>query len=96
MKGMIFNKQSFYIKEENGKYTASINVEERYASSWNDPFNPDATIIIPKTYYYTYYCEYDESAGQWFVYGSKEHSRLMIKEDDVRSLKKLMPLTSTF
>jgi uncharacterized membrane protein YvbJ len=80
MNDMIFDKQSFSIKEENGIYTASINVEERYASSWNDPSDPDAAITIPKTYYYTYYCEYDEEAGQWFVYDSKEHEGLTIKE----------------
>jgi hypothetical protein len=80
MEDMIFDKHSFSIKEENGIYTARIKVEEHYASGWNDPFDLDAAITIPKTYYYSYYCEYDESAGQWFVYESKEHEGLTIKE----------------
>ncbi|MCA1055269.1 hypothetical protein LCM10_09765 [Rossellomorea aquimaris] len=75
---MIFDRQSFSIEEENGGYKASINVEEHYASSWNDPSDPDVADFIPKIYYYTYYCEYDEAEAKWVVYDAKEHDRLTI------------------
>jgi uncharacterized membrane protein YvbJ len=73
LKDMIFDEQSLEVQEENGTYKASIDVEELYASSWNDPADPDAAETIPKTYHYTYYCEYDEDAREWVVYDSEEH-----------------------
>ncbi|MFL8936323.1 TcaA 3rd/4th domain-containing protein [Rossellomorea oryzaecorticis] len=73
LKDMIFDEQSLDVQEENGTYKASIDVEELYASSWNDPADPDAAETILKAYHYTYYCEYDEEAGEWIVYDSEEH-----------------------
>jgi uncharacterized membrane protein YvbJ len=70
---MIFDEMSLSIKEEDGTYKASIEVKEYYDSSWNDPSDPDAAVTIPKTYYYTYFCEYDEDAWEWVVYDSDEH-----------------------
>ncbi|WP_419639168.1 TcaA 3rd/4th domain-containing protein [[Bacillus] enclensis] len=80
MEDMIFDKESFVFDEENDVYKASINVEERYASSWNDPADPDAAIFKPKRYYYTYDCEYDNQSGKWIVIDSTEHDFLSITE----------------
>ncbi|WP_421381559.1 TcaA 3rd/4th domain-containing protein [Bacillus salacetis] len=77
---MVFDGSSFSIEERNGTYIASINVEERYTSSWNDPSDSSAATFIPKKYYFTYYCEYDTSSNEWYVVDSKEHKSLNIKE----------------
>lgn len=77
---MVFDGQSFTFEEKNGTYYASIKVEERYSSSWIDPADPSAADIIPKKYFFTYYCEYHPSENEWYVTDSKEHTSLVIKE----------------
>ncbi|PFA67301.1 hypothetical protein CN378_10660 [Bacillus sp. AFS015802] len=80
LENMIFDKKSFSLKEARGLYKATINVEERYASRWNDPQDPDAAITTPKQYFYTYYCEYNTENGNWDVVDSTEHKSLTIQE----------------
>ncbi|MHA7139632.1 zinc ribbon domain-containing protein [Rossellomorea arthrocnemi] len=80
LENMIFDKKSFSLKDAQGLYKASINVEERYASRWNDPADPDAAIPTPKQYYYTYYCEYNTETEEWNVVDSTEHKSLTIQE----------------
>ncbi|MGF2618106.1 hypothetical protein FZC84_22150 [Rossellomorea vietnamensis] len=77
---MIFDGSSFSIEERDGTYFASINVEERYTSSWNDPSDSAAATFIPKKYFFTYYCEYDLSVNEWYVVESKEHKSLIIQD----------------
>lgn len=80
LENMIFDKKSFSLKEAQGLYKATINVEERYASKWNDPQDPDAAITTPKQYFYTYSCEYNSEKGEWEVVDSTEHKSLTIQE----------------
>ncbi|UTE77446.1 hypothetical protein M1J35_01100 [Rossellomorea sp. KS-H15a] len=75
---LIFDGESFTFDEEGAK--ASISVAEHYASSWNDPTDEEAAIFKDKTYYFTYYCEFDSDTDEWMVVDSKEHNELMISD----------------
>ncbi|WP_044339921.1 zinc ribbon domain-containing protein [Rossellomorea aquimaris] len=78
IKELIFDGQSFTLEEEGTK--ARISVAEHYESSWNDPSDAEAATFKPKTYYFTYECEFDSDTNEWVVVDSKEHKGLTIAD----------------